>query len=131
MKKYLVLYFFSLTQSVSAQRSDSTILFYDSIYSSIATNSLLTPFKNFETINNSFITGSAIPFLRNQNNPLITIDGIPANPTLLVNLPYKEFVGYSHLLSYDVEALSVNTFSTDSRIASGRFSNSIILSTKD
>jgi hypothetical protein len=131
MKKYLVLYFFIVTQSLSAQSNDSIAFFRNSTYSSVTTNSLLSPHNNFETINNSFITGSAIPFLRNQNNPLITIDGIPANPTLLVNLPHKEFIGYPHLLSYDVEALGVNAFSTDSKIVSGRFSNSVSLGTKD
>ena len=97
MKKYLVLYFFTVARSLSAQSNDSIAFFRDSAYSSVTTNSLLTPHENFETINNSFITGSAIPFLRNQNNPLITIDDIPANPTLLINLPYKEFIGYPHL----------------------------------
>lgn len=95
------------------------------------TNAFLTHQKNYETFNNSFITGNSVATIRSQDNPKILIDGIPINPIFIDNTGYNEFLGHMHLLSYDIQDVNVNTFHNDYRIISGNYNNAISFHTSD
>lgn len=115
---------------VSGQDVDTTLIKSDSLEFR-TTNAFLIPRKNYETFNNSFITGNSVATIRSQDNPKILIDGIPINPILLNNTDYNEFLGHMHLLSYDIQSVDVNTLQNDSRIVSGNYNNAISFNTSD
>lgn len=116
-----------LSIMVSGQTSDTVSVKIDTS-KFITTNAFLTPHKNYETFNNSFITGNSDVTVRSQDKPRILIDGIPINPNLL---NYNEFLGHMHLLSYDIQSVDVNTLQNDSRIVSGKYNNAISFNTSD
>lgn len=95
------------------------------------TNAYLKLQKNYETFNNSFITGNSFATIRSQDNPKMLIDGIPINPILVKNTDYNEFLGHMHLLSYDIQSINFHTLQNDNKIVSGNYNNAISFNTSD
>jgi hypothetical protein len=95
------------------------------------TNAFLIQQKNYETFNNSFITGNSSAIIRSQDNPKILMDGIPLNPILVNNTHYTEFLGQMHLLSYDIQGVNVHTLQNEDKIISGNYNNVISFNTND
>lgn len=79
-------------------------------------HAFITYQQNYETYNNSFITGNSFATIRSQNNPKIFIDGMPINPLLINDLYYAEFLGSTHLLSFDLQNASVRALQANSQI---------------
>ena len=130
MHKQLIIIFISFffTQSYG-QRAD-TLKNNDNL-DSIPSNELIIKNKSYETLNNSPLTGSAFYFIRSQDNPLITIDGIPVDPTILNKLPYIEYLGNPHLLPSDIAKININTIAHNSKIVSGIHNGAVGLQTEE
>jgi len=94
-------------------------------------NSLLFQYPNYETLNNSYVLGGGVSFIRSQENPLITIDGLPTNPIIFKYLPFNEYLFPPSILSFDLEETAINTNIYESKIISGYHNNSINLKTSE
>lgn len=81
--------------------------------------------NNYETFNNSFITGNSYALIRSEDNPQILLDGIPMNPWIGYNTHYAEFLGSMNVLSYDLQQAEVTTLQSNGRIISGSYNNAI------
>jgi hypothetical protein len=128
LKLFLLLNLLSIV--VSGQDFDTTLVELDTSKFR-TTNAFLIQQKNYETFNNSFITGNSSAIIRSQDNPKILIDGIPINPILINNTHYTEFLGQMHLLSYDIQGVSVHTLKNDNKIVSGNYNNAISFNTNE
>ncbi|MBL7905161.1 MAG: hypothetical protein JNL22_09085 [Bacteroidales bacterium] len=109
---------------VSGQNSDTTLIQSDTSCFR-TTNAFLVNQKNYETLNNSFITGNSFAIIRSQDNPAVLIDGIPVNPILVNNTHYREFLGPVNLLSFDIQGINVRTLQNEDKIISGNYNNAI------
>jgi hypothetical protein len=128
LKLFLLLNLLSIV--VSGQDFDTTLIELDTSKFR-TTNAFLIQQKNYETFNNSFITGNSSAIIRSQDNPKILLDGIPINPILINNTHYTEFLGQMHLLSYDIQGVSVHTLKNDNKIVSGNYNNAISFNTNE
>ena len=95
------------------------------------TNAFQIQHDNYETFNNSFITGNSYSVIRNQSNNQLTVDGILINPYFSNNTLYSEFLGKMHLLSYDIQDANLNTLENEGQIVTGKFNNAIDFRTHD
>ncbi|NME68044.1 TonB-dependent receptor [Flammeovirga aprica] len=131
MKFFNILFLFNLLSLVTlAYEPDSLNLNADTTEFKTS-NAFLINESNYETFNNSFITGNATGVIRNQNNPQLMMDGIPINPYFTNNTHYNEFLGPMHLLAYDIQSLEMNTLENNNQIVSGNFNNAINFNTYD
>ena len=112
----------------SGQTSDTTFVELDTTKFRTVNPFLLNQ-ANYEGINNSFITGSAIATIRSQDNPLVLIDDIPINHRN--NTATTEYLGLMNFLTFDIQGVSVQTLRNEDRIISGDNNNSISYSTDD
>lgn len=117
--------FVVLGQGMDAERvvNDSTHL--------ETSNAFIIHEKNYETVNNSFITGNSRVMIRSQSNPKLLLDGIPVNPILFNSLHYTEFQGSMHVLSFDMQNAGLNYLQHDDKIISGHYNNAISFKTQD
>lgn len=131
MKKFgAIILFVSLSISVFGQSQDSVRIDNDTI-SFETTNAFITNEKNYETINNSFITGNSFGIIRSQDNLKVLVDGMPMNPVLYNNTHYSEFLGSMHLLSFDIQKVNFKTIVSDDKIISGYYNNALDFRTHD
>lgn len=131
MKFFKLFLFLNLLSIViSGQDIDTSFIQLDTVKFR-TTNAFLIQQKNYETFNNSFITGNSSTIIRSQDNPKILIDGILLNPILLNNTHYTEFLGQMHLLSYDIQGVNVHTIQNEDKIVSGNYNNVINFNTND
>lgn len=126
----LFLFLNLLSIVVSGQYIDTSFLQLDTLKFR-TTNAFLIKQKNYETFNNSFITGNSSTIIRSQNNPKILIDGIPLNPILVNNTHYTEFLGQMQFLSYDIQGVNLHTLQNEDKIVSGNYNNAISFNTYD
>lgn len=115
---------------VSGQDSEPTLIHSDSS-SSRTPDAFMVHRKNYETLNNSFITGNSFAIIRSQDNPAVLIDGIPINPILTNNILYSEFLGPVNLLSFDIQSTNVRTLQNEDKIISGNYNNAICFHTDE
>ena len=126
----LILLIFIVSE-ISCQVADSALQKTDSIRFQTS-NGFIVKKNNFELFNSSFITGNAYGVIRSQDNPKISVDGIPVNPNLYNNnAPYPEFLGNMNLLSFDLEEVSCGTLISGNKIVSGTHNNAIEFKTTE
>ena len=124
----LLIHILSLTgygQAVDSVRIDRDTTQFNT------SNAFLFTHGNYETFNNSFITGSSFAVIRSQDNPRIYVDGIPMNPMISTNTYFADYLGGMNLLSYDIEKARIKTLANGSRINAGQYNNSIDFKTFD
>lgn len=124
----LLIHFLSMT--VYGQQMDSIRINHDTICFTTP-NAFYFNHQNYETFNNSFITGSSFAVIRSQDNPRIYVDGIPMNPMIFTNTHYTDYLGGMNLLSYDIEKVMIKTLAHESRINAGQYNNSMDFKTFD
>lgn len=117
MKSFNLIFLLSIFSIIVSAQSANTIIIKNDTTTFTTTNSFITYKTNYETLNNNFITGNSYATIRSQDNPRIFVDGMPINPIFINNLHYAEFLGSTHLLSYDLQNASVTALQANNKIA--------------
>jgi hypothetical protein len=114
----------SVGNLILADPVDSTRILADTVVALGTPNGAVASYPNLEYIIPAFETSSSYLFYRSQDNPLITIDGIPTNGRLF-GIPFREYVPIYQPLSFDISLSRVTAYSAGTSIASGLFENNV------